>query len=40
VNNVLKQGLDMGLPITTLMESWDFLQVRVHRFAFNCSAPK
>ena len=28
VNNVLRQGLEKGLPISNLMENWDFLQVR------------
>jgi hypothetical protein len=28
VNGVLRQGLEKGLPITNLMENWDFLQVR------------
>ncbi|KAF8067125.1 DNA-directed RNA polymerase III subunit RPC1 [Scenedesmus sp. PABB004] len=28
VNNVLRQGLEKGLPINTLMENWDFLQVQ------------
>jgi DNA-directed RNA polymerase III subunit RPC1 len=28
VNNVLRQGLAMGLPIQNLMENWDFLQVQ------------
>lgn len=27
VNGVLRQGLVMGLPITSLMENWDFMQV-------------
>lgn len=27
VNNVLRQGLAKGLPISNLMENWDFLQV-------------
>ncbi|GLC35764.1 hypothetical protein PLESTM_000363300 [Pleodorina starrii] len=28
VNNVLRQGLEKGLPINNLMENWDFLQVQ------------
>ncbi|KAJ9527506.1 hypothetical protein QJQ45_025764, partial [Haematococcus lacustris] len=28
VNNVLRSGLEKGLPITNLMENWDFLQVQ------------
>lgn len=28
VNSVLRQGLEKGLPITNLMENWDFLQVQ------------
>ncbi|KAG2499255.1 hypothetical protein HYH03_002834 [Edaphochlamys debaryana] len=28
VNNVLRQGLEKGLPISNLMENWDFLQVQ------------
>ncbi|KXZ56345.1 hypothetical protein GPECTOR_1g305 [Gonium pectorale] len=28
VNNVLRQGLEKGLPIGNLMENWDFLQVQ------------
>jgi hypothetical protein len=28
VNNGLRHGLEKGLPITSLMENWDFLQVR------------
>jgi len=31
---VLRQGLEKGLPISNLMESWDFLQVRA---CFACS---
>ena len=27
VNSVLRQGLEKGLPISNLMENWDFLQV-------------
>lgn len=27
VNNILRQGLEKGLPIVNLMENWDFLQV-------------
>ncbi len=29
VNSVLRQGLEKGLPITNLMENWDFLQASV-----------
>jgi len=28
VNNILRQGLEKGLPIVNLMENWDFLQVQ------------
>lgn len=28
VNNILRQGLEKGLPIVNLEENWDFLQVR------------
>ncbi|KAF5838068.1 hypothetical protein DUNSADRAFT_3438 [Dunaliella salina] len=28
VNGVLRQGLEKGLPITNLMENWDFLQTQ------------
>eukprot|EP00197_Chlamydomonas_leiostraca_P012021 CAMPEP_0202861128 /NCGR_PEP_ID=MMETSP1391-20130828/2625_1 /ASSEMBLY_ACC=CAM_ASM_000867 /TAXON_ID=1034604 /ORGANISM="Chlamydomonas leiostraca, Strain SAG 11-49" /LENGTH=1424 /DNA_ID=CAMNT_0049540457 /DNA_START=102 /DNA_END=4376 /DNA_ORIENTATION=+ len=28
VNSVLRQGLEKGLPISNLMENWDFLQVQ------------
>jgi hypothetical protein len=28
VNNGLRHGLEKGLPIASLMENWDFLQVR------------
>jgi hypothetical protein len=27
VNNGLRHGLEKGLPIVSLMENWDFLQV-------------
>jgi hypothetical protein len=30
VNNILRQGIEKGLPIVNLMENWDFLQVRMH----------
>lgn len=33
VNGVLRQGLEKGLPITNLMENWDFLQVSARSFA-------
>jgi hypothetical protein len=33
VNNGLRHGLDKGLPISSLMENWDFLQVR-HAFCY------
>jgi hypothetical protein len=33
VNNGLRHGLDKGLPISSLMENWDFLQVR-HTFCY------
>ncbi|KAL4425069.1 hypothetical protein ABPG77_010383 [Micractinium sp. CCAP 211/92] len=28
VNNILRQGLEKGLPIVNLMENWDFLQIQ------------
>lgn len=28
VNNILRQGLDKGLPISNIAENWDFLQVQ------------
>ena len=28
INNILRAGVDKGLPIVNLMENWDFLQVR------------
>ena len=28
VNNILRQGLERGLPVPTLTENWDFLQVQ------------
>lgn len=27
VNNLLRQALERGMPINSLMETWDFLQV-------------
>ncbi len=27
VNDLLRQALDRGMPINSLMETWDFLQV-------------
>ena len=28
MNNILRQGLEKGLPIVNLEENWDFLQVQ------------
>ena len=28
VNNVLRQGMDKGMPVVNIMENWDYLQVQ------------
>lgn len=38
VNNILRQGLEKGLPVQNLMENWDFLQVQAAMF-INSDAP-